>query len=119
MSKILRRPMFRGGPVSSYGTGIASGLGYNEGGRVGYKDAGSVSGDISKEEVLFKLLKKSNIDENNFLKGIKDPTIKDKLKSVTQEAHDKDVFGAPTFIINDKIFWGQDRLDFALDEYNK
>ena len=75
--------------------------------------------DISKEEVLFKLLKKSNIDENNFLKGIKDPTIKDKLKSVTQEAHDKDVFGAPTFIINDKIFWGQDRLDFALDEYNK
>ena len=27
MSKILRRPMFRGGPVDSYGTGIASGLG--------------------------------------------------------------------------------------------
>ena len=27
MSRILRRPMFRGGKVSSYGTGIASGLG--------------------------------------------------------------------------------------------
>ena len=26
MSRILRRPLFRGGPVSSYGTGIASGL---------------------------------------------------------------------------------------------
>ena len=26
MSRILRRPMFRGGKVSSYGTGIASGL---------------------------------------------------------------------------------------------
>ena len=36
MSRILRRPMFRGGPVSSYGTGIASGLGYELGGRVGY-----------------------------------------------------------------------------------
>jgi hypothetical protein len=35
MSNILRRPMFRGGPVSSYGTGIASGLA--EGGRVGYR----------------------------------------------------------------------------------
>jgi len=34
MSKILRRPMFRGGKVSSYGTGIASGLGYESGGRV-------------------------------------------------------------------------------------
>jgi hypothetical protein len=37
MSRILRRPMFRGGKVSSYGTGIASGLGrqgYEPGGRV-------------------------------------------------------------------------------------
>ena len=37
MSRILRRPMFRGGKVSSYGTGIASGLG-----RPGYLDGGEV-----------------------------------------------------------------------------
>ena len=36
MSKILRRPMFRGGPVDSRGTGITANLGYNNGGRVGY-----------------------------------------------------------------------------------
>ena len=42
MSRILRRPMFRGGPVSSYGTGIATGLGYEDGGRVGYVKAGKV-----------------------------------------------------------------------------
>ena len=37
MSKILRRPMFRGGRVSSYGTGIAAPLvpGYKEGGQIG------------------------------------------------------------------------------------
>ena len=40
MSKILRRPMFRGGPVSSYGTGIASGLA--DGGRVGYQVGGPI-----------------------------------------------------------------------------
>jgi len=34
MSRILRRPMFRGGPVDSRGTGITSGL--MDGGRVGY-----------------------------------------------------------------------------------
>jgi hypothetical protein len=34
MSNILRRPMFRGGRVSSYGNGIASGMGYATGGRV-------------------------------------------------------------------------------------
>ena len=38
MSRILRRPMFRGGPVSSYGTGIASGLA--NGGRVGLDNGG-------------------------------------------------------------------------------
>ena len=44
MSRILRRPMFRGGPVSSYGTGIASGLGYELGGRVGYQRGGGTGG---------------------------------------------------------------------------
>jgi len=34
MSRILRRPMFRGGSVDSRGTGITSGLGYEKGGRV-------------------------------------------------------------------------------------
>ena len=40
MSRILRRPMFRGGPVDSYGTGIASGLA--SGGRVGYDNGGQI-----------------------------------------------------------------------------
>jgi hypothetical protein len=34
MSRILRRPMFRGGRVDSRGTGITSGLGYKQGGSV-------------------------------------------------------------------------------------
>ena len=41
MSKILRRPMFRGGRVNSYGTGIASGLA--DGGRVGFYRGGGTS----------------------------------------------------------------------------
>ena len=41
MSKILRRPMFRGGAVDSRGTGITSGLGYEAGGRVGFDNGGS------------------------------------------------------------------------------
>ena len=44
MSRILRRPMFRGGRVSSYGTGIASGLA--DGGRVNYAGGGQIGGGI-------------------------------------------------------------------------
>jgi len=46
MSRILRRPMFRGGKVSSYGNGIATGLGYKKGGSVqqrpGYVTGGAI-----------------------------------------------------------------------------
>jgi hypothetical protein len=40
MSRILRRPMFRGGPVDSRGTGITSNLGYEAGGRIGFDNGG-------------------------------------------------------------------------------
>ena len=75
--------------------------------------------DISNEEVLTNLLKKCGIESSFYFENIKNQKIKDKLKDVTKEAHDKGVFGGPTFIINNKIFWGQDRLEFALEEYNK
>ena len=74
--------------------------------------------DISNEGIFKTLLEKCKIEVISFFNGIKDTKIKDELKSVTQKAHDKGVFGAPTFIVNDKIFWGQDRLEFVLDEYN-
>ena len=49
MSRILRRPMFRGGPVDSRGTGITANLGYKSGGRVGYNVAGLVSPGMATE----------------------------------------------------------------------
>jgi len=57
MSKILRRPMFRGGPVDSRGTGITSGLmdtpTYATGGRVGYKTGGDILKDVNRNFDLF------------------------------------------------------------------
>ena len=75
--------------------------------------------DTSNEEILKPILEKCKINLDEFFDGIKDSKIKDKLKDMTQEAHDKEIFGVPSFVINNKIFWGQDRLEFALDEYNK
>ena len=75
--------------------------------------------DLSSIENIKQILKKLKIDENNFLNSINKQDIKDKLKQLTQEAFEKDVFGAPTFIVENKIFWGQDRLEYALDEIKK
>ena len=75
--------------------------------------------NLSDEKTFCNVLKKCKIKKNDFLMKIKDQKIKDKLKKLTQEAYDKDIFGAPTFIVNEKIFWGQDRLVYALDEFFK
>ena len=75
--------------------------------------------DISNEKILETILKKCKINTNEFYDSIKDAKIKNKLKDNTQEAYDNEIFGAPTLVVNNKIFWGQDRLEFALDEYNK
>ena len=74
--------------------------------------------DISDLNVLKKILKLTGLDEKNFFDKVQSEEIKDKLKKLTNDAFQKDIFGAPTFVVNNKIFWGQDRLEYALDEYS-
>ena len=72
--------------------------------------------DISIEKNIKKILSDCEIDHNYFEEGIREQKIKDELKNLTNEAFELDVFGAPTFLVNNKLFWGQDRLEYAIDE---
>ena len=74
--------------------------------------------DLSSEQEFSKLLDTLEIDNNIFFDKIKQQSIKDDLKKLTSDAFEKEVFGAPSFIVNNKIFWGQDRLEYALEELN-
>ena len=74
--------------------------------------------DLSNEKSFVDILISCSIDKDSFFKEIQNQKIKDELKKLTNDAFKKDIFGAPTFMVNNKIFWGQDRLDYALDEYN-
>jgi 2-hydroxychromene-2-carboxylate isomerase len=74
--------------------------------------------DLSLEKEFLKLLENLKIDSKIFFDKIKQQSIKDDLKKFTYDAFEKEVFGAPTFIVNNKIFWGQDRLEYALEELN-
>ena len=73
--------------------------------------------DLEKKENVENILKECLIDKDFFFKEIQNQKIKEKLIDLTSNAFEKDIFGAPTFVVNNKIFWGQDRLDYALDEY--
>jgi len=72
--------------------------------------------DLSDEKNFQNILEKIQININNFFNDIKKQETKDLLKNLTKKAFDKEIFGAPTFIVNNKLFWGQDRLDYAIDE---
>ena len=72
--------------------------------------------DLSNSENVFRLLESLKIDSEEFIESIKRQEIKDKLIKLTSEAFNKEVFGAPTFVVNNKIFWGQDRLEYAIEE---
>ena len=74
--------------------------------------------DLSSEKEFSKLLENLKIDSKIFFDKISQQSIKDTLKQFTNDAFEKEVFGAPTFIVNNKIFWGQDRLEYALEELN-
>ena len=72
--------------------------------------------DLSSEKKFLKLLEDLKIDNKIFFEKINQQLIKDDLKKLTSDAFNKEVFGAPTFIVNNKIFWGQDRLEYAVEE---
>ena len=73
--------------------------------------------NLNEEKIIITILRKCKIKLADFRKEINNQKIKNKLKKLTQDAFKKDIFGAPTFVVNKKIFWGQDRLDYALNEY--
>ena len=75
--------------------------------------------NMNDESVVQKILKNLNINPKTFLLRSTSASIKDLLRKRTNEAYAKGIFGAPSFISNNKVFWGQDRIEFAINESNK
>ena len=75
--------------------------------------------NMNDENVIQKVLKNLNVNPKTFLLRSASSSIKDSLKKITNEAYEKGIFGAPSFVSNNKVFWGQDRIEFALNEASK
>ena len=69
--------------------------------------------------VINKVLKNLDLNPSIFFRKVSEIKIKDKLKKLTNDALKKGIFGAPTYYVNRKIFFGQDRLSYAIDEIKK
>ena len=72
--------------------------------------------NLNDNIIVEKLLKNLDINPKTFLMESVQPKIKDELRKRTDAAYKKGIFGAPSFIVNNKVFWGQDRLEFVINE---
>ena len=75
--------------------------------------------NMNDDNIIQKVLKNININPKTFSLRSTSSLIKDSLRKKTSDAYEKGIFGAPTFVSNNKIFWGQDRIEFVLKEASK
>jgi 2-hydroxychromene-2-carboxylate isomerase len=69
---------------------------------------------IGEEGVIRGLLAKLSLAPDAILARARSRDIKDRLRATTEEAERLGIFGAPNFVVNGELFWGNDRLEQAL-----
>lgn len=72
--------------------------------------------DITTKDVIIECARMSGLNGEHLLELAESDTIKNKLKENTDAAVAAGVFGVPTVIINNEMFWGSDRMEH-LDRY--
>lgn len=74
------------------------------------------SNDIGQRDVLIPVAESVGLDKKEFEAMLDDPDSQRKLDEHWKEAQELGVIGVPTFVVNDQLFWGNDRLNFV-EEY--
>ena len=71
--------------------------------------------DISDDATLAEILKGLGVDPEGAFAAANTVENKDRLKAQTEEAQARGIFGAPSFTVGDELFWGNDRLEEAVN----
>jgi carboxymethylenebutenolidase len=68
--------------------------------------------NMADEKVLAELLQEQNLPAS-LLAQSHSQAVQERYEACTQAAIDAGVFGAPSYVLDGEVFWGQDRLDFV------
>ncbi|MGB2931017.1 MAG: 2-hydroxychromene-2-carboxylate isomerase [Methyloceanibacter sp.] len=71
--------------------------------------------DISDDDTLAEILLTLGVDAKSACEAANAPANKEALKAQTEEAMARGLFGAPSYTVGDELFWGNDRLEAALE----
>ena len=68
--------------------------------------------DIADRETLSAVAGENGLNDAALLAAADDPSVATEYEANTDEALERQVFGAPSYYYRNELFWGQDRLDF-------
>lgn len=71
--------------------------------------------DISAREIVERCLESAGQEAATILEEAQSPASKQGLRTQTEQAVGLGIFGAPSFVVDRELFWGNDRLESALD----
>lgn len=71
--------------------------------------------DIGDDAVIGAILEEIGLEPAAILAETLSPEGKAVLRKNTDEAQVRGLFGAPTLMVGDELFWGHDRLEQAID----
>ena len=74
---------------------------------------------IDDVECLVQIARSLDIDGEEFSAVLNSPAIRHELIEATKSALDRGVFGAPSILIGDELYWGKDRMEFVEDELKR
>ena len=72
--------------------------------------------NIDDPRVIGLLCERSNLNQQAILDYAYSNAAEEKYEQFTNFAIEKSVFGAPSYIVDGELFWGQDRLDFVSEK---
>lgn len=75
--------------------------------------------DIGQPDVLRAVAAEVGLDPDEHAAYCADPANQQRLAANWAEAQEKGVIGVPSFVIDDQIFWGNDRIDFVLEHLHE
>lgn len=111
----------RGWPVENYSLNpIRAAIYAKEAGKVVsfslacFRQVFAAGRDMSEVDNVLIAAAACELHPNAVLKGIETRSVKEKLRSATEQAIDRGLVGIPTIAVGDQLFWGDDRLEEAV-----
>ena len=68
---------------------------------------------MGESDVVATVLTTAGLDAAAYAAGIEVGNVKAELVANTEAAVEQGLFGAPSFVVNHQLFFGQDRMDFV------